>query len=131
VATHRPVLAATRAAGTIVGRPTLARGALAHAIVTTWWTTVLAVVLPRRSTGALGAVAGLMIGRLDLELARRHFPAIAALPRRAQLADHVAFGLLVGGTFARGEPRRGTAIRAAVQVRRPATRRRRGGTAGR
>ena len=77
------------------------RGAVAHVAITGWWTAVLAAVLPRRRTAAWGALAGLAIGLLDLAVARRRFPAIAALPRGAQLADHVVFGTLVGVVVAR------------------------------
>ncbi|HEU4839909.1 MAG TPA: hypothetical protein VFT09_00655 [Ilumatobacteraceae bacterium] len=96
VVAGRPVLEATRAAGTLLGRRGLARGAVAHVGITGWWTAVLALVLPARATAAWGAAGGLAIGLLDLAVARRRFPAIAALPRGPQLADHVAFGALVG-----------------------------------
>ena len=97
---RRSVLAATRAAGTLLGRSGVGRGAVVHVAITGWWTAVLAVALPRRRTVAWGAVSGLAIGFLDLAIARRRFPAVAALPRRAQLADHVAFGAIVGAVLA-------------------------------
>ena len=100
VVTRRSVLASTRAAGTLLGRATVARGVLAHVGVTCAWTTVLWLVLPDRRTAMWGAIGGLGIGLLDLGIARRRFPAIAALPRWPQLADHVAFGALVGATLA-------------------------------
>ena len=43
-----------------------------------------------------GALAGLAIGGLDLGIAARRVPAIAALPQVPQLADHVAFGAVAG-----------------------------------
>src|SRR4051794_25982061 len=95
MATGRPVLASTRAAGTLLGRPSLARGVLAHAVLTAGWTTVLALGLPVRRRARWGAAAGLAIGALDLTIARHRFPAIAELPAGAQLADHVAFGVIV------------------------------------
>ena len=101
LATGRSVLAATRAAGTVLGRASIPRGALAHALITAWWTTVLAFALPRRATAVWGAAGGLAIGVLDLAVARRRFPAIAALPRRPQLADHIAFGVVVGAVLGR------------------------------
>jgi hypothetical protein len=42
-----------------------------------------------------GAVAGLMIAALDLEIIGRRYPAVRALPRVPQWLDHVAFGILV------------------------------------
>jgi hypothetical protein len=95
VATGRDVLASTRAAGTLLGRPTIARGAVAHAAMTAWWTLVLAAVPWVRRRAGAGAAAGLAIGCLDLAVARRRFPRIAALPTGAQLLDHAAFGALV------------------------------------
>ena len=92
--TGRSPLAAARAAGELLGRPGLARGAVAHGVMSLWWTTVLAVVLPERRGRSWGALAGLVIGLLDLSIARRRYPAIAALPTSGQLADHVAFGTL-------------------------------------
>ena len=103
VGAERPVLASTRAAGTMLGRPTVLRGLVAHAVVSAWWTGVLAAVLPRSGRAAWGALAGLGIGLVDLGvIARRRFPAIASLPRWPQLADHVAFGALVGATLGSG-----------------------------
>ena len=64
--------------------------------MTVGWATVLVVALPRRRTVAWGAAAGLAIGVADLAVADRRFPAIAVLPRLPQLADHLAFGALVG-----------------------------------
>jgi hypothetical protein len=100
VLTHCPVLGSTRAAGSMLGRSTVLRGVVVHAVLSAWWTGVLAVVLPRSRRAAWGAAAGLGIGLLDLGVvARRRFPTIAALPRRPQLADHVAFGALVGAVL--------------------------------
>ena len=100
LSTDRSPLAAARAAGELLGRPGLARGLIAHALVTLWWTTVLAALLPRRTGPAvaalLGAVGGAGIAALDLAIARRRFPAIAALPIGGQVADHLAFGAIVG-----------------------------------
>jgi hypothetical protein len=98
--TGRSPLAAARAAGELLGRPGLARGVVAHALVTLWWTGVLAALVPRRAgAGAAalcGALGGAGIAALDLTIARRRFPAIAALPIGAQVADHVVFGAIVG-----------------------------------
>jgi hypothetical protein len=56
---------------------------------------VLLAGLPRRHSLAAGAFGGLGIAALDLSLAPRLAPAVAALPRAPQVADHVAFGVLV------------------------------------
>jgi hypothetical protein len=98
LATGADPLAATRAAGTVLpgGRPGLVRGALSHVGISAFWGGVLAGVLPRRRTALWGAVAGLGIAGLDLGLIGRRFPAIRALPAIPQVADHVAFGAIVG-----------------------------------
>ena len=101
LARRQDVFASTRAAGTLLvpdsapPRTLLAAGALAHAALSTGWAAVLVVALPRRGAVVAGAAAGLAIGVLDLRLARRLAPAVAALPRGPQLADHAAFGVLV------------------------------------
>lgn len=96
LATGRSPLDAARAAGELLGRPGLLRGAAAHACVTLGWTLVLERVLPPRHRVAWGAAAGLGIAALDLAIADRRYPAIAALPRVPQVLDHLAFGALVG-----------------------------------
>jgi hypothetical protein len=95
VVTGRPVLGATRAAGTLLGRPSVARGLVAHTVLTLAWSAVLGAVLPTRHRAAWGVAGGLAIGLVDLAVADTRYPAIAALPRAAQLADHAAFGLAV------------------------------------
>lgn len=112
LATGRSVLASTRSAGTLLGRPSLARGVVAHVAISIGWTAVLLALLPRRGTVGAGAAAGLAIGVGDMAIADRHFPAIAALPRLPQLADHALFGMLVGAV-ARSQPTDGTAGTAA------------------
>ena len=57
---------------------------------------MLSAVLPRRRTTAWGALAGLAVAGLDLGVIARRFPAIRALPPVPQLADHIAFGAIVG-----------------------------------
>jgi hypothetical protein len=42
------------------------------------------------------AAAGLAIAALDLGIARRRYPAIAALDQFPQWLDHVAFGVVAG-----------------------------------
>jgi hypothetical protein len=94
--TGRPVLGAARAAGEVLGRSGLARGLAAHAALSLVWAAVLGAVLPRRRRVLRGALGGLAIAGLDLTIAERRFPDIAALPRLPQVLDHVAFGALVG-----------------------------------
>ncbi|MEU5695076.1 hypothetical protein [Actinosynnema sp. NPDC020468] len=94
-------LAATRAAGALLGAPTVPRGVAAHVAVSAGWTLVLRAAA-RRWTGSGvvgGAVAGLAIAVLDLEVVR--VPAIRALPRLPQYLDHVVFGAVVGGLSTR------------------------------
>jgi hypothetical protein len=105
VATRRPLLESTRAAGTLLGQPSVPRGMLAHAAISTWWAAVFTAVLPSRHAVAWGAGAGLTVGALDLAIATRWFPAIRRLPRAPQLADHVAFGMLVGAVVGRADCR--------------------------
>ncbi|WP_433273470.1 hypothetical protein ACQPZF_19150 [Actinosynnema sp. CS-041913] len=106
--TGRDALAATRAAGAVLGRPGLARGVLAHVGVSAGWTAVLAAVDRRWALGAVGgAVAGAVIAVVDLEVVGRRWPAVRALPRGPQWADHLAFGALVGASLRasrRGRP---------------------------
>ncbi|GAA0211520.1 hypothetical protein GCM10010492_06670 [Saccharothrix mutabilis subsp. mutabilis] len=88
-------LAATRAAGALLGRPSVPRGVAAHVGVSAFWTVVLAGVDARRPLGVTGgAVAGLAIAALDPGVVR--VPAVRALPAVPQWLDHVAFGALVG-----------------------------------
>ncbi len=101
LATGSGVLTAARAAGTLVAPAgssspvLLAGGAVAHTGVSLGWAAVLALALPERHTVPAGAAAGLLIAGLDLGVVGRHYPAIAALPPTAQVADHLAFGTVV------------------------------------
>ena len=104
VVTGSDPLLAARAAGALLGRPTLARGVVAHTLVSVAWAAVLAVVLPRRGATAVGAAAGVVIAAIDLGVVGRRIPAIRDLPVAPQVADHLAFGALVGMTL--GHPRR-------------------------
>jgi hypothetical protein len=94
LATGGDLLESTRAAGTLLGRPTVLRGALAHAAVSLWWTLALYKLGVR--TPATGAVVGAAIAGLDLGVVGRRFPAIRSLAPLPQLADHLAFGAVVG-----------------------------------
>ncbi len=104
VARRGDVLASTRAAGTMIGgRHSLMSGVAVHATLSLGWTTVLAAVIrTRRHPIVAGAVAGAAIAALDVGvIAPRRFAAIAALPRGPLVADHVAFGGLVGWMLSR------------------------------
>ena len=93
------VLASTRAAGTLLGRSSVPRGAAAHVALTVGWGTVLVRALPRRHRVLSGAIAGAGIAALDLGVVARRFPAIRALPQLPQWVDHVAFGVVVGAVL--------------------------------
>jgi hypothetical protein len=97
------VLAATRAAGTLVpgrrDRPGVVAGLAVHAVLSAWWGAVLTAVVRRLGGGAVtGALAGAAVAAVDLGVVGRRYPAIRALPRAPQWADHLVFGAVVGGT---------------------------------
>lgn len=93
---RQSLLESTRAAGSLVGSETVLGGAVAHGLITLWWTGWLALILPRRHRAAWGAVAGLTIAALDLGVVARRYPAVAALDPLPQVLDHVAYGVVVG-----------------------------------
>jgi hypothetical protein len=106
-------LDAVEAAGTLLlpddAPPSVraAAGVVAHGAISLGWGVVLAAVLPRRRTVVWGALAGLAIAGLDLGvIGRRRWPRIRALPLGPQVADHVAFGALVGAVVSRAGRRR-------------------------
>ncbi|MEV5718261.1 hypothetical protein AB0L41_30620 [Amycolatopsis mediterranei] len=104
--TGRDVLAATRAAGTLLpgrrARPGVAAGLIAHVVVSAAWTGVLAAITRHHRLGAGGgAVAGLAIAALDLGIAARAYPAVRALPRGPQILDHLVFGAVIGALLDR------------------------------
>ena len=97
------VLAATRAAGTLVPgrryRPGVVAGVAVHAVLSLWWGAVLTAVVRRLGGGAVtGVLAGAAVAALDLGVVARRYPAVRALPRGPQWADHLVFGAVVGGT---------------------------------
>ena len=110
LATGGDVLESTRAAGSMVlpwvddDETLLTAGANVHVAVSLFWGVVLAQVVPRRTVPrasiAFAAAAGLAIAAVDLGLIGRLFPRIRALPRAPQVADHVAFGAVVGAVLA-------------------------------
>lgn len=122
--TRRDPLAATRAAATLLphrqsaaaahppsrqesarGTPLISRyqqgltilaGVAVHLGISAFWAAAIDAADRRRVLGSAGgAVAGLMIGLLDLEIIGRRHPAIQELPRIPQYLDHMAFGALV------------------------------------
>lgn len=94
--TGRDPLEAVRAAGSLVGRPALGAGLVVHTVVSLGWGVVVATALPRRWPVLWGAAGGGAIALVDLGLVGRRFPGIRALPAAPQLADHLAFGAVVG-----------------------------------
>jgi hypothetical protein len=112
VATGRSPVDALEAAGTLLladdSLPSAraAAGLVAHGAISLGWGVVLAAVLPRRRAVLWGALAGLAIAGLDLGVLGRRWPRIRALPTAPQVADHVAFGALVGAVVSRAGRRR-------------------------
>lgn len=100
------VLEATRAAGAMLlpqatHTPTLfMAAAVVHPAISAFWTLVFARWLPVRRPLA-GALAGsVAVALLDLlVIAPLAFPRVAALPFGPQLADHLMWGALLGGTL--------------------------------
>jgi hypothetical protein len=107
--TRRPPLDAVRAAGTLLladDAPALrlaATGVVVHGAISLGWGVALAGVLPRRRTALWGAIAGLVIAGVDLGVLGRRWPRTRALPRWPQVADHLAYGALVGAVLSRTE----------------------------
>jgi hypothetical protein len=108
LATGGDPLQATRAAGSIIlprerrAAVLLAAAVPVHLGVSLFWTLALQRAGVRGARA--GALAGLAIAGLDLGLAGRRFPQVRALPLLPQLADHVAFGAIVGLLLADGSP---------------------------
>ena len=105
-------LEATLAAGTLVlpretrPLPLLLVALPVHTAISLGWGVVLALGLPRRRPVAAGALAGVAIAALDLGVVGRRFPRIRALATLPQVADHVAYGVVVGAVVARRRARR-------------------------
>jgi hypothetical protein len=100
LATGRDPLEAVLAAGAIVlpretSRVKLAAAAVpVHLALSLGWT--LALDRAGARSARSGALAGLAIAALDLGVAAHAFPRVRALPLGPQLADHAAFGAIVG-----------------------------------
>lgn len=116
LATRTDPLEPSLAAGSLLlpratSRPQLlAAAAGVHVALSLGWAQALAVVPGSRGRspvgGALwGAAAGLVIAVLDLGLAHAsrsaRFTAVRALPVLPQVADHLAYGAMVGTVLAR------------------------------
>ncbi|WP_410622383.1 hypothetical protein [Amycolatopsis sp. cmx-8-4] len=113
VLTRGDVLAATRAAGTLLpgrrDRPGVAAGLVAHIGISSLWTVVLSCAVRRHELGVTrGAVAGLAIAALDLGIAARAYPAVRTLPRVPQVLDHLVFGAVLAGLLHKGQPGQAT-----------------------
>lgn len=98
--TRRPVLEATEAAGSILLPHEMRRNRLVpaagvvHVALSLFWSHVLARTLPRGRPVLWGSAAGLTIAILDLLIGRR-WEKVRDLPLAPQVADHVAFGVVV------------------------------------
>ena len=99
-------LEAVAAAGTLLLPPDAAAGHLviagvvAHAALSSGWATVLVVALPARRTVPAAMAAGLAIAAFDLGAIGRRYPRIRRLATGPQVADHLAFGAVVGAVVA-------------------------------
>ena len=98
-------LEATRAAGLMLveaGAPwpwLYGSAAVAHGVISVFWTAVLAFTLPKQRTYLAATAWALGIAALDLGLVGQRFPSIRALAVGPQLADHLAFTLLVASVL--------------------------------
>jgi hypothetical protein len=106
-------LEATLAAGTLLLRretrplPLVLAAVPAHLGISLSSGVVMALTLPRRWTVAAGGLSGLAIAMLDLGIFAARFPRIRALPLWPQVADHLAYGVIVGVVVARLRAARG------------------------
>jgi hypothetical protein len=87
------VLAATRAAGTLLGRPTAVRGAVAHVALSLGWGVVLSGLGPHRGTVGGGAV------RLPVDAAADAAAGVAAGPETDLVVGALA-GVVAGAVIA-------------------------------
>ena len=90
----------TRAIGSMVTSSTddstlLLAAVPIHLGISLGWAAVIAGVLPARRRLLLGALIGVGIAMLDLGILGRSFPRIRALALGPQVADHVAFAMIV------------------------------------
>jgi hypothetical protein len=115
VLTGRDVLGTVRAAGSLLAPPgagpvrLYGSAVVAHTAISLGWGAVMGVLLPRRRSVVWGAAAGLAIAALDLGVVARRVPRlepIRRLPVLPQVADHIAFGAIVGAVLAARARRR-------------------------
>jgi len=112
LATGRDALEASVAAGSILLRDETRRGRLVaaaipvHIALSVMWSFVLAALVPRKRPIAEGTVAGAAIAAVDLGLVGQRYSFIRALDPLPQLADHIAFGIVVALVLARPEGHR-------------------------
>jgi hypothetical protein len=105
VATGRDPLEATKAAGSVLlphetRTPLLLAAALPlHLTLSFGWALVLDAAGVRGVR--TGALAGLAIAALDLGVVGRRLPRVRALPLAPQIADHLAYGVVVGLVLSR------------------------------
>jgi hypothetical protein len=103
----RDPLEASAAAGSILLPGEQRRGRLllaavpAHLLLSAVWAVGIAFLLPRRRPLVEGTFAGLAIAAFDLGVVGCRFPRIRALRPVPQIADHVAFGIIVAAALAR------------------------------
>jgi hypothetical protein len=100
-------LEASEAAGSILlpgetrRRRLLLAAVPVHLALSLAWACGIAFLAPRGRELPFGAAAGLAIAALDLGVIGRWIPRIRSLRPLPQVADHVAFGLVVGWVLAR------------------------------
>jgi hypothetical protein len=99
-------LEATRAAGAMLAPSSASTAtlvlaaAVVHPAVSLFWTAVFAFLLPRRRLVFWALIGAVAVAFLDLRvIAPLFFPSVAALPFWPQLADHLLWGALLGGTL--------------------------------
>lgn len=99
-------LAPTMAAGSILlprerrRARLLAAAVPAHLGLSAAWAIVMGRLLPRRHGVIEGTIAGLAIAAIDLGLIGRRFPRIRELDPLPQIADHIAYGVIVATVLA-------------------------------
>jgi hypothetical protein len=102
LATRRSVTEGALAAGSLLlpreQRPAVlvAAAVPVHGALSLGWAFVMTAILPSRRTVAWATLAGLGIAALDLGVIGRRLPRIRALPQPPQIADHLAYGAVVG-----------------------------------
>jgi hypothetical protein len=105
LATRGSTLEASLAAGSILlgeeeRRTRLLLAAVpVHLALSLGWAAAISLTAPRGRELAFGVAAGAAIAALDLGLIGRRFARIRALPLAPQVADHLAFGAVVGAVI--------------------------------